>query len=185
MIRTFQSTFLVVTSLLLFLPGCIIQPPTPTNTESSILLDEDLIPTDIEKDWGLDPRGPSANIDVASGTYNGRAMLENVLEDIFFRFDSYSISPSQRSTLAAAADYLTKNPGDGLLIEGHCDWYGTANYNLALGDRRAKSVRNYLVTLGVKEDRIETLSKGSLEATSGLSKKEAKQDRRCDLIVLQ
>ena len=91
----------------------------------------------------------------------------------------------EQAKLQAAADYLQVNSQDGLLIEGHCDWYGTTDYNLALGDRRAKSIRDYLITLGVSGDRIETLSKGSLESTSGLSKPEAREDRRGKLIVLQ
>jgi peptidoglycan-associated lipoprotein len=70
-------------------------------------------------------------------------------------------------------------------VEGHCDWYGTAEYNLALGDRRAESVSNYLGTLGITPLRIDKLSKGSLEATSGLSKAQASEDRRADLILLK
>ena len=111
--------------------------------------------------------------------------IEGILEDVFFSFDSYSIASTERTKLQSAADYLKGNPQDGLLIEGHCDWYGTADYNLALGDRRAKSIRDYLITLGISANRIETLSKGSLEATSGLSKPEARKDRRGELIVLQ
>ena len=70
-------------------------------------------------------------------------------------------------------------------MEGHCDWYGTEDYNLALGDRRANSARDYLTTLGIGIDRIDTLSKGSLEATAGLSKSESGQDRRVELIILK
>ena len=104
---------------------------------------------------------------------------------MFFGFDSSSISASERSKLQEAADYLMANPSDNLLIEGHCDWYGTTEYNLALGDRRANSAKEFLITLGISPDRIETLSKGSLEAVSGLSKAEAALDRTAKLIVLQ
>ncbi len=141
-------------------------------------------PAGLEEGWGLTPREPGA-IDNEAKMYNGRAMVEGILQNVYFSFDSYSIASTERSKLQAAADYLQANSQDGLLIEGYCDWYGTADYNLALGDRRAKSIRDYLITLGINGNRIETLSKGSLEATPGLSKPEAQQDRRGELIVLQ
>ena len=80
---------------------------------------------------------------------------------------------------------MLDNPARGLLLEGRCDWYGTAEYNLALGDRRAASARDYLITLGIEPSRLEILSKGSLDASPGLSKIESAQDRRADLIVLE
>ena len=116
---------------------------------------------------------------------NGQTMAPGLLDDVYFGFDSSSISASERSKLSAAADYLAANPQDNLLIEGYCDWYGTTEYNLALGDRRANSAKDYLITLGVSPSRVETLSKGSLESVSGLSKTESAQDRRAELIVLQ
>ena len=182
MFKLSQSTFLLSVLLSLFLSGCKTQPPTSSNSGAS--WGEDIIPYGVEEGWGLDPRDSGA-IDVEAGMYNGRPMVEGILQDVFFRFDSHAIASSERSKLQAAAEYLLTNSQDGLLIEGHCDWYGTSDYNLALGDRRAKSIRDYLITLGVSQNRIETLSKGSLEATSGLSKSEAKQDRRGELIVLQ
>ena len=179
----FQSLSLLSFLSLLILSGCQTQPPTQLGPSDS--WDEDIIPSGVEEgDWGLDPRGNEV-INASTGTYNGRPMVEDLFEDVFFTFDSYSIASSERANLQAVADYLNAHPKEGLLIEGHCDWYGTADYNLALGDRRAKSIRDYLQTLGIRENRIETLSKGSLEATSGLSKSEARQDRRGELIVLQ
>ncbi|WP_158279940.1 OmpA family protein [Coraliomargarita sinensis] len=132
---------------------------------------------------GLEPRSGSDGI--SNGMYNGREMVEGVLPSIYFGFDSSSISAAERSKLQQAADYLEQNPSMGLLVEGHCDWYGTAEYNLALGDRRAESVSNYLGTLGITPLRVDKLSKGSLEATSGLSKSQSSEDRRADLILLR
>ncbi len=182
MIKLFQSFSLLVLLLSLALSGCKTQPPTQLGVETG--WGPDIIPSLVEGDFGLDPRD-SGTIDTAAGMYNGRPMVRDLLGDVFFGFDSYSVSSTERAKLRAAADYLKGNPGDGLLIEGHCDWHGTADYNLALGDRRAKSVRDYLTTLGVSASRIETLSKGSLDSTPGLSKSEARQDRRGELIVLQ
>ena len=112
-------------------------------------------------------------------------MLPNILEPVYFGFDSTAIAPKERIKLKAASDYLTKNPDTALLIEGHCDWYGTTEYNLALGDRRASSASQYIETLGIDLARIETLSKGSLQSTSGLAKDQSFQDRRVDLIILK
>ena len=181
MAKLLKPTFLLF--LLLFsLSGCKILDPTPADSGTG--WNEDIIPSGVEEGWGLDPRAPGT-IDTATGMYNGRPMVEGILQNVYFSFDSFSIAVAERAKLQAAADYLQVNSQDGLLIEGHCDWYGTTDYNLALGDRRAKSIRDYLITLGVSGDRIETLSKGSLESTSGLSKPEAREDRRGKLIVLQ
>ena len=65
-----------------------------------------------------------------------------------FGFDSSAVGDSGRTTLQEVAAYLEENPSHGILVEGHCDWYGTSEYNLALGDRRAGSVNDYLSTLG-------------------------------------
>lgn len=174
------------------LPGCGIQPPTSTTNSTmgsgSGFGNDDLIPDGMDSDWGnndLELRGGDEGVDLAEGTYNGRPMVRGVLQDVYFGFDSFSISSSERSKLQEAADHLASNPSDGLLIEGYCDWSGTEDYNLALGDLRANSARDYLNTLGVSSDRIDTLSKGSLEATPGLSKSESGQDRRDEIIILK
>jgi peptidoglycan-associated lipoprotein len=182
MAKLFQSTTLLLLFILVSLSGCKTQAPTPADGGTG--WGEDIIPSGVEEGWGLDKRDPGF-IDNEAKMYNGRAMVEGILQNVYFSFDSSAIAAAERPKLQSAADYLRANSQDGLLIEGYCDWYGTADYNLALGDRRAKSIRDYLVTLGVSGNRIETLSKGSLEATGGLSKAEAREDRRGELIVLQ
>ncbi len=175
------------------LPACTKkQYPTPVDTttgSSSSDIGDSIIPAGDGTGWGtelgLEGRDPGAGIDAGAGTYNGRQMVKGVLQPVYFGFDSSSISTSERSKLQNAANHLMENPSDGLLMEGHCDWYGTEDYNLALGDRRANSARDYLTTLGIGIDRIDTLSKGSLEATAGLSKSESGQDRRVELIILK
>jgi peptidoglycan-associated lipoprotein len=82
------------------------------------------------------------------------------LKDVFFDFDKDDIRPDQRDALAADADWLKKNPTIKITIEGHCDERGTRQYNMALGDRRAHSAREYLVSLGVDGGRIQTISYG-------------------------
>jgi len=82
------------------------------------------------------------------------------LNDIHFDFDKYNIKPEDAKILDANAAWLKSNPGNLVLIEGHCDDRGTAEYNLALGERRAKSAMNYLVAQGVQANRITIISYG-------------------------
>ncbi len=81
-------------------------------------------------------------------------------EDIHFDFDKYDLSARAREILANKAYFLKQYPNVKILIEGHCDERGTAEYNLALGERRANSAKQYLVQLGVSESRISTVSYG-------------------------
>jgi len=82
------------------------------------------------------------------------------LVDVFFDFDKYDIRPSDARTLDSNANWLKSNPNHLVLIEGHCDERGTNEYNLALGERRAKSTMNYLVSQGVQANRITIISYG-------------------------
>lgn len=79
---------------------------------------------------------------------------------VLFAYDSAQIQESERSKLDAAADYLKKNAGVGVIAEGHCDERGSAEYNLALGERRALAVRAYLIGLGIDGANIQTKSYG-------------------------
>jgi len=84
----------------------------------------------------------------------------DALKPIFFAFDKSDIRPGDAKVLDATAVYLKANPSQLVLIEGHCDERGTAEYNLALGERRAKSAMNYLVSNGIEAGRITTISYG-------------------------
>lgn len=102
---------------------------------------------------------------------------------VYFDLNDTTIKASEREKIKAVKDYLDKNPTHRVVIEGRCDWRGTEDYNLSLGDRRANAVKKYLGTLGVPADRIETVSKGSLEAAKNGSEADMKKDRRADFIV--
>jgi peptidoglycan-associated lipoprotein len=82
------------------------------------------------------------------------------LEDIRFDFDKYAIRPGDGQILDRNARWLRDNPGGVVLIEGHCDERGTNEYNLALGDRRAKATMEYLVARGVAAQRMSVISYG-------------------------
>ncbi len=86
--------------------------------------------------------------------------VEVVFQDVFFDFDRHVVRVDQREALAHNARLLSENPGVRILLEGHCDERGTVEYNLALGDRRAQSVRNYLVEYGIDPGRLSTISYG-------------------------
>ncbi|HEU5189663.1 MAG TPA: peptidoglycan-associated lipoprotein Pal, partial [Methylomirabilota bacterium] len=82
------------------------------------------------------------------------------LRDVYFDFDKYDIRPDDAKTLDANAGWLKSNANNLVLIEGHCDERGTNEYNLALGERRAKATMNYLVSQGIQANRITIISYG-------------------------
>jgi len=82
------------------------------------------------------------------------------LEDIFFDTNLYDIKPEYRDALARNAAWLQQHRTIQILIEGHCDERNTREYNLALGERRAAAVRDYLIFLGVAPERLRTISYG-------------------------
>ena len=106
------------------------------------------------------------------------------LQDIYFDFDKYDIRPGDTKVLEANASWLKSNPNHLVLIEGHADERGTNEYNLALGERRAKSTMNYLVSQGVQANRITIISYGE-ERPSCSEKTEAcwAKNRRAHFLV--
>jgi len=143
---------------------------------------------------GLNPQAVSTNdlfaegsqLETRAGDEMGSGQQQRgVLPAIYFDFDSSSIRVSERPKLAQAADYLSGSPTARLLLEGHCDWRGTTEYNMGLGDRRANSVKAFLETLGVDSIRIETLSKGDLDANESAGDDQMQQDRRVELVVVR
>jgi peptidoglycan-associated lipoprotein len=82
------------------------------------------------------------------------------VKDAYFDFNKADIRPDARTALAQTADFLRKYPQVRVTIEGHCDERGSTEYNLALGDRRAGATKQYLVSLGISADRVNTVSFG-------------------------
>ena len=104
-------------------------------------------------------------------------------DPIYFGFDQYNINSSERDKLAGIAEFLNTNPKAKLLIEGYCDWKGTPAYNKSLGDRRATTVKSYLMDLGADQSRIETVSIGDENAIPNADGEQAKLDRRAAFVV--
>jgi peptidoglycan-associated lipoprotein len=86
--------------------------------------------------------------------------LQSRLQDIYFDFDKYEIREDAKPILRELTLLLSRTSSIKVVVEGHCDERGTNEYNLALGDRRARSVRDHIVSLGIPSSRIETVSYG-------------------------
>jgi len=89
-----------------------------------------------------------------------RAAREFVNENVFFGFDDATLTRQAREILAQKAEWLRSHPDVEVVIEGHCDERGTKEYNMALGQRRAQSIKNFLVNAGIDADRLNTISYG-------------------------
>jgi len=106
-------------------------------------------------------------------------------DDVRFDFDKSEVKEDGRKTCGVVADYLKKNPKAKMLIEGHCDERGTAEYNMALGERRATAVMTYLVSLGVPKAALSTVSFGKEKPLDPAHNEEAWAKNRRAHFVLQ
>ena len=179
---TQKSLFLPVAVATLVLAGCSKKPdrPLPGSTVLGPQSTGPVAPADTsfgQNTTGLVDRGSDFDP-------NGHNRTALQAQTVLFDFDKSDVRPSEREKLKVAKEYLDKNPTHRLLLEGHCDWRGTAEYNLGLGDRRAAAVRKYLQSIGVPAERLETLSKGSLEASKNADEATMAKDRRVSLVVV-
>jgi peptidoglycan-associated lipoprotein len=102
---------------------------------------------------------------------------------IFFAFDSYSLNEEGKALLNQAGGLLRSYPEVALRLEGHCDERGTAEYNLALGEKRANAVREYLENLGVSRSRLSTVSFGKEKpAVAGNDEASWARNRRVEIV---
>jgi peptidoglycan-associated lipoprotein len=143
--------------------------------------DDDLAPlgatiTGLDGEDGLFPQDPFWDDDALAGA-------QRPFDPVFFGFDQYNVGAEERTKLQDVAAYLNDNPNVRILVEGYCDWKGTPAYNKSLGDRRATSVRDYLVDLGVADNRIEILSMGDELATPNADPTTSGLERKAQLIV--
>jgi len=94
------------------------------------------------------------------GTQTMLTQEDFLSQDVHFAYDSYTLSDEAKSTLEQKASWMTTRPDVTVQIEGHCDERGTIAYNLALGERRANTVKQYVTTLGIPSTRLTTISYG-------------------------
>jgi peptidoglycan-associated lipoprotein len=106
------------------------------------------------------PAQPALSDDSAASRTLDDLNRNSPLKPVFFTVDSADLDEAGRATTSANADVMKNNPRWVVTIEGHCDERGTAEYNLALGERRAIAVKTFLVSLGVSPERVRTISYG-------------------------
>jgi peptidoglycan-associated lipoprotein len=111
-------------------------------------------------------------------------LVVNVGDRVFFDYDKSDLSPEARATVEALAAWMNSYPATTIGIEGHCDERGTREYNLALGERRASSVHDYLVALGVAPNRLTTISYGKERPAVLGSNEESWAQNRRDVFVV-
>ncbi len=111
---------------------------------------------------------------------------EGMFDDVLFDYDQYDVKDSYRPLLQSVAAYLMKNRNTRLSIEGHCDERGTNEYNIALGDRRAKAVSDYIVSLGASSRQIDIISYGEERPVCREADEACWQkNRRAHFVILQ
>ena len=142
-IKTFSNYFAILL-LTSFLAACATAPTETTSSTSTST--------------------STSQSQVVGGVYVGNETIEMLAVDVpdrvFFAYDSYSLAASAQATLNKQAKWLKANPSIAIAVEGHADERGTREYNLALGDRRASSVKDYLMSQGISSNRISTISYG-------------------------
>jgi len=110
-----------------------------------------------------DPRGGYVRDETTTDAATASTQQSLAMEAgdlIFFGLDSYALNDNSQRVLRKQAQWLQSHPNTTVTVEGHCDERGTRDYNLALGERRANAVRDYLVSLGVAANRVATTSYG-------------------------
>ena len=105
--------------------------------------------------------------DVYTGTDTVEYLADGVPDRVFFATNESILTTASRETLRAQAAWLRKNSSINIVLEGHADERGTREYNLALGERRANSAKDYLMTYGISSDRISVLSYGKERPVDG------------------
>ncbi len=150
----------LMAGFLLTLGGCA--PSTATKADASTA----------SKDPGTQQQGegqrgaagesatPPGSLDALRKGQSTATPASSPIKDVYFEFDRYDLRADARETLKANAEWLKKNPAARVEIEGHCDERGTNEYNLALGAKRAQAAKDYLATLGIRGDRLSTISYG-------------------------
>jgi peptidoglycan-associated lipoprotein len=111
-------------------------------------------------------------------------LFDRAVKDAYFEYDKADVRPDARDALSQTAQFLRSYPQIKVVIEGHCDERGSTEYNLALGDRRAAAAKQFLVSLGITTDRMETVSYGKERPFCSASTEECYQQNRRAHIVM-
>jgi peptidoglycan-associated lipoprotein len=139
--------------------------------------------TDDKKKTSEAVAGSGASGEPASPT-ESKTIGGVTVSPVYFSFDDYTVNASSQTQLTQMADQMKANKGTVIQIEGHCDERGSIEYNLALGERRAQAVKNYLTNLGVEAARLSTISYGEERpANEGHDEAAWQKNRRAEFNV--
>lgn len=112
-------------------------------------------------------------------------LQETQFQTIYFDFDKYNLRPDAKAALDANLELLKQYPDVIVKLEGHCDERGTTEYNLALGDRRARAAMDYLATMGIAAGRLSVISYGEERpAMTGSNEGAWSKNRRCEFRIV-
>lgn len=113
-------------------------------------------------------------------------LVANVGDRVFFEYNSSELGAESQATLERQSTWLKQYGSVNIVLEGHCDERGTREYNIALGERRANAAKSYLVSLGIPESRINTISYGKERpAVTGHDESAWSQNRRAVTVIAQ
>lgn len=158
--------------------------PAPREVPPSRVEPTTPLPETTTRESTIQPEAqPTAPATAGAGRF---AQLQEALQEIYFNFDSAVLSDEARSTLSKNADLLAGEPSARIRIEGHTDERGSDDYNMALGERRAKAAKDYLVNLGTQPDRISTVSYGEEKPAQAGSDEDAwAKNRRAEFVIVE
>ena len=182
------ALFVTAVSLMLIMTSCA--------KKTSIAEQRDPLsqPQIVEEKMKAQEEAMQETIETASAEQTRQAVMEKtrkdkernafITKDVYFDFNKSVIRPNMVPLLIHKTDWLQKNPDMSVIIEGHCDERGTDAYNKALGDRRAESVKNFLVSLGISANRLNTVSYGE-ERPIAIGQNEASwaKNRRTQFVI--
>lgn len=127
--------------------------------------------------------GPHSSRDITLGSGSGGMRTAPMMRSIYYAYDQADVTPESRKIIEANAEYLRSNPKVKVVVEGNADERGSAEYNVALGQRRADSVSKIMTLLGINSDRIETVSFGKEKPkVVGHDESAWSQNRRSDIV---
>ncbi|HEX2832005.1 MAG TPA: OmpA family protein [Thermoanaerobaculia bacterium] len=195
MSKTFWASMIMI--LLVLMPACrTTKKNVKTDTQPPVMDTTPTVPpppppveTPVEQKDFVQENNPQPEVVPTDETeLNNWARGKGYIRDAFYNYDEATLDDAAQAALTASATWLRSDQGSGykLLIEGHCDERGTEQYNLALGDRRANSAKDYLVTLGVDAGRIRTVSYGEERPfEDGHDDASWSQNRRAHLVLVR
>ena len=165
-----MKNFVITLFVGVFLVGCsqVQDPPKYDGFGNSMSIRDD---TGLLKSISSDSESSSVGVhnlpsSISSNSYSGYSFSDEDLKNligadrVYFSLNSHQLDQQSKRLVASLADYLLKSPSSRIIVEGHCDERGTREYNIALGQKRADSVKDYLVSLGVSPKNLSTVSFG-------------------------